>query len=113
MLLGMSQEKLGEKLGLTFQQVQKYEKGVNRISASRLFHMAEALDVPIQFFFDDLPRLSKVEPLVAPQREHSILAFFRDRDAIELQKAFDGVSDPDVRKTLVAHVRALAECGSA
>jgi len=54
MLVGMSQEKLGEKLGLTFQQVQKYEKGSNRVSASRLYHMAMILGVPVQFFFDDL-----------------------------------------------------------
>jgi transcriptional regulator with XRE-family HTH domain len=55
MLVGMSQEKLGEHLDLTFQQVQKYEKGSNRISASRLFDMARILDVPVQFFFDDMP----------------------------------------------------------
>src|SRR5215210_645465 len=54
-LLGMSQEKLGEALGLTFQQVQKYERGVNRIGASRLFDLARVLDVPIGFFFDDMP----------------------------------------------------------
>ena len=54
-LLGMSQERLGEALGLTFQQVQKYERGVNRIGASRLFDLSRVLDVPISFFFDDLP----------------------------------------------------------
>ena len=55
MLLGMSQEKLGEHLGLTFQQVQKYEKGVNRIGASRLFDLSHVLGVPVQFFYDDAP----------------------------------------------------------
>ena len=55
MLLGMSQEKLGEHLGLTFQQVQKYEKGANRIGASRLFELARILGVNVQFFFEDLP----------------------------------------------------------
>ncbi|MGA7117310.1 MAG: helix-turn-helix transcriptional regulator, partial [Hyphomicrobium sp.] len=54
MLLGMSQERLGEKLGLTFQQVQKYEKGVNRIGASRLFDLAQVLGVPIQYFYDSM-----------------------------------------------------------
>jgi transcriptional regulator with XRE-family HTH domain len=54
-LLGMSQERLGEALGLTFQQVQKYERGVNRVGASRLFDLSRVLDVPISFFFDDLP----------------------------------------------------------
>ena len=54
-LLGMSQERLGELLGLTFQQVQKYERGVNRIGSSRLFELGQILDVPVSFFFDDLP----------------------------------------------------------
>src|SRR3954464_277910 len=54
-LLGMSQEKLGEAIGLTFQQVQKYERGVNRVGASRLFDLSRVLDVPISFFFDDMP----------------------------------------------------------
>ena len=57
-LLGMSQERLGEALGLTFQQVQKYERGVNRVGASRLFDLSRVLDVPISFFFDDLPESS-------------------------------------------------------
>src|SRR5262245_60591158 len=55
MLLGMSQEKLGEKLGLTFQQVQKYEKGINRIGASRLFDLAQVLGVTVQFFYEEAP----------------------------------------------------------
>src|SRR5438067_7912867 len=54
-LLGLSQEWLGDALGLTFQQVQKYERGVNRVGASRLFDLSRVLDVPISFFFDDLP----------------------------------------------------------
>ena len=54
-LLGLSQEKLGAAIGLTFQQVQKYERGANRISASRLFDLARILDVPVSFFFDDMP----------------------------------------------------------
>ena len=59
MLVGLSQEKLGERLGLTFQQVQKYEKGSNRVSASRLYQMAQILGVPVQFFFEDLPEQAK------------------------------------------------------
>ena len=55
MLLGMSQEKLGEHLGLTFQQIQKYEKGINRIGASRLFDLSNVLGVPVQFFYEELP----------------------------------------------------------
>ena len=59
MLVGLSQEKLGERLGLTFQQVQKYEKGSNRVSASRLYQMAQILGVPVQFFFEELPEQAK------------------------------------------------------
>lgn len=55
MLMGMSQERLGESMGLTFQQVQKYEKGANRIGASRLHHIAKILDVPVGYFFDEAP----------------------------------------------------------
>ena len=62
MLLGMSQEKLGEKLGLTFQQVQKYEKGINRIGASRLFDLSQVLGVPVQFFYEELPPASRDRP---------------------------------------------------
>src|SRR5688572_31144920 len=65
MLLGMSQEKLGEHLGLTFQQVQKYEKGVNRIGASRLFDLARVLGVPVQFFYDEAPS-DMVETSLSP-----------------------------------------------
>src|SRR5512132_3393562 len=64
MLLGVSQEKLGERLGLTFQQVQKYEKGVNRIGASRLFDLSMVLQVPINFFYEDAPASeSRVQPI--------------------------------------------------
>jgi DNA-binding XRE family transcriptional regulator len=59
MLLGMSQEKLGEHLGLTFQQIQKYEKGINRIGASRLFDLSKVLAVPVQFFYEELPVLCR------------------------------------------------------
>ena len=63
--MGMSQERLGEALGLTFQQVQKYERGVNRVGASRLFDLSRVLDVSISFFFDDMP-----EPLTAMHGTH-------------------------------------------
>ena len=60
LMLGMSQEALGEKLSLTFQQIQKYEKGTNRVSASRLYELAQALDVPVQYFFDGIrPRMRR------------------------------------------------------
>ena len=79
-LLGMSQERLGEALGLTFQQVQKYESGVNRVSASRLFDLSRVLDVPIGFFFDDVPR-RRVEPARNARAGSGILPHHRSRSA--------------------------------
>lgn len=115
MQLGKSQEQLAQKLGVTFQQVQKYEKGLNRIGASRLFHIAKVLDVPIQFFFDDLAvaasketSRSEGEEQLAPA-DAGVAAFFYSREGIELGKAFLGITDPRVRRTLISHVRALAE----
>ena len=111
MLLGMSQEKLGEKLGLTFQQIQKYEKGINRIGASRLFDLAQVLGVPIQFFYEEAP---SAEPQVAPPgfaekpEEGSIVEFLRSRDGLELNKAFVRISDVKARRAIVDLVRSLA-----
>ncbi len=67
-LMGMSQERLGEALGLTFQQVQKYERGVNRVGASRLFDLSRVLDVPISFFFDDMPDSLAAQPGTSGRR---------------------------------------------
>jgi transcriptional regulator with XRE-family HTH domain len=116
MLLGMSQEKLGERLGLTFQQVQKYEKGINRIGASRLFDLAQVLGVSVQFFYDDAPLA--IEPRVvdsdgaAPPSggpdEHSIVEFLRSRDGLELNRAFVRISDIKARRAIVDLVRSLA-----
>jgi transcriptional regulator with XRE-family HTH domain len=114
MLLGMSQEKLGEKLGLTFQQVQKYEKGINRIGASRLFDLAQVLGVSVQFFYDDAPLLEvrANEPeAAAPSNgpdEHSIVEFLRSRDGLELNRAFVRISDIKARRAIVDLVRSLA-----
>src|SRR5262245_37971245 len=112
MLLGMSQEKLGEKLGLTFQQVQKYEKGINRIGASRLFDLAQVLGVSVQFFYEEAP-LAEARS-VAPERvdgrpdEHSIVEFLRSRDGLELNRAFVRIPDLKARRAIVDLVRSLA-----
>jgi transcriptional regulator with XRE-family HTH domain len=112
MLLGMSQEKLGEKLGLTFQQIQKYEKGINRIGASRLFDLAQVLGVPVQFFYEEAP-VGEQSQLVADgfaekQAENSIVEFLRSRDGLELNKAFVRISDAKARRAIVDLVRSLA-----
>jgi len=112
MLLGMSQEKLGEKLGLTFQQVQKYEKGINRIGASRLFDLAQVLGVSVQFFYEEAPSADAPQLLQAgfgeKPAEGSIVEFLRSRDGLELNKAFVRISDVKARRAIVDLVRSLA-----
>jgi transcriptional regulator with XRE-family HTH domain len=112
MLLGMSQEKLGEKLGLTFQQVQKYEKGINRIGASRLFDLAQVLGVSVQFFYDEAPiadaQRIALHNLPARPDEHSIVEFLRSRDGLELNRAFVRIADLKARRAIVELVRSLA-----
>ena len=113
-MLGLSQEKLGDKLGLTFQQVQKYERGANRISASRLFRLAQELGVPVLFFFDD------TDPVHAPAippgfAEEPAPAFdsdpLRRRETVELVDAYYAIGDPAVRRRLFDLAKALAAAG--
>ena len=113
MLLGMSQEKLGEKLGLTFQQIQKYEKGINRIGASRLFDLAQVLGVSVQFFYEEAPASADAPRLLTAgfgekPAEGSIVEFLRSRDGLELNKAFVRISDVKARRAIVDLVRSLA-----
>jgi transcriptional regulator with XRE-family HTH domain len=116
-LLGMSQEKLGDALGLTFQQVQKYERGVNRIGASRLFDLARVLDVPIGFFFDDLP--PEMGGNVAVRSRPSLYGFaeaqdgledenMSKRETLELVRAYYRITDPAVRKRVFDLIKSLA-----
>ena len=113
MLIGMSQEKLGESLGLTFQQIQKYEKGVNRIGASRLFELGKALGVSVAFFYEDAPDLGghTINPphgFAESPSESYIVDFLSTRDGLELNKAFARITDPKVRRSVVDLVRSLA-----
>jgi transcriptional regulator with XRE-family HTH domain len=113
MLLGMSQEKLGECLGLTFQQVQKYEKGVNRIGASRLFDLAQVLGVPVQFFYDELTSNAAESTMAIGFAERPaetyVVDFLSSRDGLDLNKAFVRITDPKVRRSVIDLVRSLAE----
>lgn len=114
MLLGMSQERLGESMGLTFQQVQKYEKGVNRIGASRLFQISKILDVPVQFFFEEAPysgEAGSAQGMAEPESEAFILEFLNSREGLELNRAFVKIGDAKVRKSVVDLVRALSSSG--
>lgn len=111
MLLGMSQEKLGEHLGLTFQQVQKYEKGVNRIGASRLFDLSRVLGVPVQFFYDEAPaefvEAHSAAGFAERPTETYVIDFLSTREGLELNKAFVKITDPRVRRSVVELVRTL------
>jgi transcriptional regulator with XRE-family HTH domain len=113
-MLGLSQEKLGQAIGLTFQQVQKYERGANRIGASRLHELSRVLDVPVSFFFDD------VDPVRAPAipggfAEPTAEAFdsdpLRRRETVELVDAYFTIEDPAVRRRLFELAKALAGDG--
>jgi transcriptional regulator with XRE-family HTH domain len=119
-LMGMSQERLGEALGLTFQQVQKYERGVNRVGASRLFDLSRVLDVPISFFFDDMPESSSLGQgrksaslpgshgfgFAAPHEGFGDDAFNR-RETLELVRAYSRITDAAVRKRVFELVKSL------
>ncbi len=109
MMLGMSQEKLGESLGITFQQIQKYEKGTNRIGASRLQHIATILKVPVAFFFEDAPGTPDEVPGVGdnPQTTY-VVDFLSSSDGLALNKAFVRIENPKVRKKVVELVKSIA-----
>jgi transcriptional regulator with XRE-family HTH domain len=110
-MLGLSQEKLGERLGITFQQIQKYEKGTNRVGASRLQAMSDALEVPVSFFF---PESSPAAP--AGMKEESatfMMDFMSTSEGLDLTRAFIRIRSPKVRRKVVELVRALAEDHSA
>lgn len=102
-LIGLSQGQLGEAVGLTFQQIQKYERGGNRISASMLHHIADVLDVPVSFFFDDMPegqRLSPAQPDDTMTRQESV----------ELIRHYYSLPEA-IRRQMSALLRAMAQHG--
>lgn len=106
-MLGISQEKLGEGLGITFQQVQKYEKGTNRVGASRLQAVANILNVPVAFFFEDAPSSEvSAEPASNP-----VVDFLSTSEGLQLNRAFIGIKDQRVRRRVVDLVRALSGDG--
>jgi len=110
MMLSMSQEKLGEQLGITFQQIQKYEKGTNRIGASRLQHIARVLTVPVSFFFEDAPGgpAPGGAGMSEPKSASYIVDFLSSSEGIQLNKAFVRVKDAKVRRRIIDLVRAMA-----
>ncbi len=110
MLVGMSQEKLGEALKITFQQIQKYEKGANRIGASRLQELARILNVPPAFFFEDAPAgAAQPAGFAEPAGGSYVVDFLSTPEGLQLNKAFALIRDPKVRRRIVDLVASLAE----
>jgi transcriptional regulator with XRE-family HTH domain len=106
--LGVSQEKLAEDLGLTFQQVQKYERGANRVSASKLYEIARSLSTPVAFFFEGLNDPTSSQPGEAAQ-DNSVHDFLMTNEGLELASIFPKVKRTRVRRRLLELVRAMAE----
>jgi transcriptional regulator with XRE-family HTH domain len=112
MMVGMSQEKLGDSCSITFQQIQKYEKGTNRMGASRLHHIARVLDVPIEFFYE---RASSDQgsngPIMIDGQSRSMTDFLATSEGLELVRAFTAIKDSKVRRRIVDVAKAVAAGG--
>ena len=111
-LLGMNQTTLGDALGVSFQQVQKYENGTNRISASRLFDLSQFLDVPVEFFFEEMPTAVAASSPAQRGRKAKAppgyeLGPMAKRETLELVRAYYKISDPQVRKRLREMAKAV------
>src|SRR5215212_4366143 len=108
MLVGVSQEKLGEACGITFQQIQKYEKGMNRMGASRLHQIARILQVPVEFFYEGAPSEAGSGGLTSADRSsRSMTDFLGTSEGLELVKAFMAVKDAKVRRRIVDLTKAV------
>lgn len=109
-MLGMSQEKLGESLGITFQQIQKYEKGTNRVGASRLQAIASVLSVPVSFFFEDAPGHEGTgqQGLAEDSQTAYVVDFMNSAEGLQLNRAFVRIEDAKIRRKIVDLVKTLA-----
>lgn len=108
MVLGMSQEKLGDSLGLTFQQIQKYEKGTNRVSASRLLSIGEILGVPVSFFYEGLDEaLVPATGMAEADPVAYVMDFVNSPEGLQLNMAFNKIKNPETRKRIVDLVKTL------
>jgi len=115
MMIGMSQERLGERLGLTFQQVQKYEKGANRVGASRLFAISNILEVPVEFFFADMPssiagseKNGDTMGMTEPDETSFVMDFVSSSEGLQLNTAFKKIESQETRRKIVDLVKTLA-----
>lgn len=110
-LLGMSQEKLGKALGLTFQQIQKYERGANRIGSSRLFRLSKIMDVPVTFFFEEMASdvMAGAKGLASGKQESFEPDRLSKRETLELVRAYYRITDAKVRKRIFELVKAIGK----
>lgn len=113
-LLGLSQEKLAEQLGITFQQIQKYENGANRISASRLFEISKALETPVNFFFESTTANQSFEPAYGfSDNDQAAFEGHDDvmsrKETIDLVRTYYSVEDPKLRKDMYKLIRSMAD----
>lgn len=109
-MLGMSQEKLGESLGITFQQIQKYEKGTNRVGASRLQNISSILNVPVSFFFEDAPADAGTPSSGLQESSSSyVVDFLSSAEGLQLNRAFVKIADAKVRRKIIDLVKSLAD----
>ncbi len=110
LLVGMSQEKLGEQLGITFQQIQKYEKGANRIGASRLQQIAKILAVPVEFFFEGAPAGGEVAGVGLGEMPQAsfVSDFMATAEGVQLTRAFIRIADPQIRRRIIDLVETIA-----
>ena len=109
-MMGMSQEKLGDSLGITFQQIQKYEKGTNRMGASRLQNIAVVLDIPVAFFFEDAPLSgdrTAGEGMNESKSPNYIVDFLSSSEGLQLNRAFVKIEDINIRRRIIDLVKSL------
>ena len=108
-VLKMSQEKLGDQLGVTFQQVQKYERGANRVGASRLWKMSQVLDVPVGFFYDGLDEMGGSNEFAEDDQMPIVYDFINSTDGVNLAKAVSQIKNKAVRRQILELARSLAK----
>lgn len=114
-LLGMSQEKLAESVGLTFQQVQKYERGTNRISASRLYEFSKVLDVPVSYFFEQVGSVLNENNQAYGMADNSQESFqgaedvMNRKETLDLIRSYYAIKDPEARKDILKFIKSMAE----
>lgn len=113
-LLGLSQEKLAESIGLTFQQIQKYERGMNRISAGRLYQFSKILDVPVTYFYDQLGNIAKTYSSstygLADNDQDEFVGgdLMQNKETLDLIRAYYSIDNPEIRKDILKFVKSMA-----